>query len=114
MARHFFRRVRNFFGPSQRTRPRRVLRGMAELLEDRRVLAGFIAVGTDAGVLAEVRIFADNDDNDTYETEATGVGAFAFSPFQNFTGGARVAMGDFNGDQNDELVVAAGPGVDRT
>ncbi len=110
MARGFFARILIRFGQTKPMPRRRVLRGMAELLEDRRVLAGFIAVGTDAGVQAEVRIFADNDNNDTYETEATGVEAFAFSPFPSFTGGARVAMGDFNGDSNDELVVAAGPG----
>lgn len=41
-----------------------------ELLENRCVPAGFIAVGSDAGAIATVRIFADRDDNNTYETLA--------------------------------------------
>ncbi len=81
-------------------------------LEDRAMLAGFIAVGTDAGVPAEVRIFADRDDNDTYETFVgnSALAPFTFSPYPGFTGGVRVAMGDFDGDGNDELVTGAGPG----
>ena len=83
-----------------------------ECLEARNLLAGFIAVGTDAGVPAEVRIFADRDDNDTYETLVSGATSTptVFSPFPGFTGGVRVALGDFDGDNNDELVTAAGPG----
>src|SRR5262249_48137836 len=76
-----------------------------ELLEDRRVPAGFIAVGTDAGLVATVRLFADNDHNGTYETLDGGM-----QPFGSFTGGVHVALGDFDGDGNDELVTALGAG----
>jgi hypothetical protein len=88
------------------------LRWSLETLEDRAVPAGFIAVGTDAGVPAEVRIFADRDNNGTYETNVgtTTPQPFVFSPYPGFTGGVRVALGDFNNDGNDELVTGAGPG----
>jgi hypothetical protein len=95
-----------------RTLSPRAFRLQMEPLEDRSMLAGFIAVGTDAGVPAEVRIFADRDDNDTYETSVSSStpAPFTFSPYPGFTGGVRVAMGDFDGDGNDELVTGAGPG----
>jgi subtilisin-like proprotein convertase family protein len=88
------------------------LRHRIESLEDRCVPAGFIAVGTDVGVPAQVRIFADTDANGTYETAAPAglTQPIVFSPYPNFTGGVRVAMGDFDGDGNAELVTAAGPG----
>jgi subtilisin-like proprotein convertase family protein len=76
-----------------------------ELLEDRRVPAGFIAVGTDAGLVATVKLFADRDHNGTYETTTA-----VMQPFGSFTGGVRVALGDFDGDGNDELVTALGTG----
>src|SRR5262245_18077019 len=84
-----------------------------EAIEDRVVPAGLLAVGTDAGVPNVVRIYTDNDDNDTYETLAPGGGLQAadFSPYAGgFAGGVRVALGDFDGDGNVELVTAAGPG----
>jgi subtilisin-like proprotein convertase family protein len=88
---------------------KRVTRLDAESLGDRVMPAGFVAVGTDVGAVATVRVFADNDDNGTYETL---VGAFR--PFGDvFSGGARVAMGDFDGDGNDELAVAHGAGGHR-
>src|SRR5207248_2102508 len=94
---------------SNRQRP---FRPQLERVEDRLTPAGFVAVGSDVGVLAEVRIFTDTDANGTYETRApAGVAVpFTFSPYPGFTGGARVALGDFDGDGNDELVTAAGPG----
>ncbi len=95
--------------PPSRRLPGRRLR--LEPLEERWQLAGFVAVGSDVGVPSEVRIFADRDNNDTYETLVPGTDATAiFSPFGSFAGGVRVAFGDFDGDFNDELVCAAGPG----
>lgn len=82
-------------------------------LEDRTVpAADMLAVGTDAGVVAQVRVFVDRDDNGPYESPAPGTVAhpIAFTPFGSFSGGVRVAMGDFDGDGNDELVTAAGTG----
>jgi hypothetical protein len=67
-----------------------------------------IAVGTDAGTVATVRTFTDSDRDGTYETLAG-----EFQPFGGSTGGVRVAMGDFNGDGNDELVTAMGGGQSR-
>src|SRR5262245_39995109 len=92
------------------TRPKS-LRPSLALLEDRAVPAGFIAVGTDSGVPAEVRLFADRD-NDTYETNVSTSPSqpVVFSPYPGFGGGVRVAMGDFDNDGNDELVTGAGPG----
>jgi hypothetical protein len=87
-----------------------------DLLEERSLLAaGLIAVGTDIGTPAEVRIFTDRDSNGTYETRAPGSPAptTTFSPFPGFTGGVRVALGDFDRDGNDELVTAMGPGGSR-
>jgi subtilisin-like proprotein convertase family protein len=83
-----------------------------EGLEERAVPAGLLAVGTDAGVPATVRIFTDADLNGTYETLAPkGVAQpLDFAPYGGFTGGVRVALGDFDGDGNDELVTASGPG----
>src|SRR5688572_30059512 len=98
--------------PDGRAAALRHARPRLEHLEARALPAGFIAVGSDAGVPAEVRIFADRNDDDVYETQ---VGAATseptvFTPYRNFTGGVRVAMGDFDGDGNDELVTGAGPG----
>jgi hypothetical protein len=77
-----------------------------EALESRVLLAGrFIAVGTDVGIPAEVRIFMDTDGDHTYETLAA-----SFRPFGEFAGGVRIAFGDFDGDNSDEIAVAAGPG----
>ncbi|MCA9072542.1 MAG: VCBS repeat-containing protein, partial [Planctomycetaceae bacterium] len=78
------------------------------------LLTPFIVTGTDAGVRNEVRIFIDNSFpavDGKYELESTRLYAgYEFHPFELFTGGVRVATGDFNGDGNDQLVVAAGPG----
>lgn len=97
-------------GKNSRRRTGGVISPCIETLEDRKVLTQFIAVSTDAGVLNEVKILADNDQDGRYEAEVTGLPGFRFSPFGGFTGGVRVAFGDFDGDENDELVVAAGPG----
>lgn len=90
----------------------RLFRPRLEALEDRELPAGLVAVGTDGGTFATVRIFLDQDQNGTYETLAPGGGAqpVVFQPYGPFAGGVRLAFGDFNGDGNDELVTAAGPG----
>ncbi|HKB04845.1 MAG TPA: proprotein convertase P-domain-containing protein [Gemmataceae bacterium] len=91
-------------------RPNRPHRLEIDALEDRSVpAAGFVAVGTDAGPLATVRMFADHDINGTYETKAA-----EFNPFGVFKGGVRVALGDFDGDENDELVTVTGKGTAAT
>jgi len=71
-----------------------------------------LAVGTDAGVVAQVRVFVDRDGNGPYESLAPGIVSHpvTFTPYANFTGGVRIAMGDFDGDGNDELVTGAGTG----
>ncbi|MFL5327481.1 MAG: proprotein convertase P-domain-containing protein [Gemmataceae bacterium] len=81
-------------------------------LEERTLPAGFIAIGSDAGQAAVVRIRVDPNADGTYEAAApAGVGvAIDLHPFGAFAGGVRVAMGDFDGDGKDELVTAAGPG----
>jgi subtilisin-like proprotein convertase family protein len=68
--------------------------------------AGFVVAGsvtkTGAGI---VRVFADRDQNGSYEKLVQ-----EFSPYGNAKVGTgiRVALGDFNGDGNDELVTASG------
>src|SRR5262245_12467198 len=93
-------------------RTRRRFRPQVEGLEERAVPAGLLAVGSDAGVLSTVRIFTDLDLNGTYETLApkSADQPVEFAPYGGFTGGVRVALGDFDGDGNDELVTASGPG----
>ena len=90
----------------RRPRPR-TERRFLELLEGRTLLAGVIAVGTDAGPAAEVKLFTDTDGNGSYETDSTGG---VFRPFGAFAGGARVAIGNVDGVGRPELIVAAGPG----
>jgi hypothetical protein len=82
-----------------------------ESLEDRALPASMVAVGTDAGIISQVRVFVDRDDNGTYDTLAPGAvtNPVNFTPYGSFTGGARVVFGDFDGDFNDELVTGAGP-----
>ena len=60
-----------------------------------------VIVGADAGGAPHVKAF-------DAETMAEFASFFAFSP--GFTGGARVAAGDVNGDGADDIVTAAGPG----
>ncbi len=62
---------------------------------------GLIAVGADAGNLAQVNVF----------DRATGALRFSFLPFGTaFRGGVRVALGDVNGDGAVDVIAAAGPG----
>ena len=69
--------------------------------------ASFVVVGTKApSGLGVVRIYTDNDANRTYETLAD-----EYTPFSSSSltpDGLRVAAGDFDGDTNDEVAVAAG------
>jgi subtilisin-like proprotein convertase family protein len=66
--------------------------------------AGFIIAGSRNGSgFGLVRVFADNDNNNTYETLVE-----EFVPYASpVPGGVRVASGDFDGDGNDELVTAS-------
>src|SRR5262245_19806399 len=72
----------------------------------------FVITGADAGGGPHVIIRTDNDQNGTFETISDSF--YAFSPASPgaplFSGGVRVATGDFDGDGNDELVTAQGPG----
>jgi subtilisin-like proprotein convertase family protein len=52
-----------------------------------------------------INIFADNDLNGTYETKTS-----SFTPFIGYKGPISLAVGDFDGDQNAELVTAKGTG----
>jgi FG-GAP-like repeat/Proprotein convertase P-domain len=72
----------------------------------------FLVTGADAGGGPHVIIRADNDLNGTFETITDSFFAFppSFPGTPPFSGGVRVATGDFDGDGNDELVTAMGPG----
>jgi subtilisin-like proprotein convertase family protein len=65
--------------------------------------ATYLYSGTDAGVIATVSILADSNGDDVYETLYN-----PFQPFGPYKGGVRVATGDFDGDGNDEIVLATG------
>ena len=69
--------------------------------------ANFVVVGTKAASgLGIVRTYVDADLNGSYETLAD-----EFTPFNSASltpDGPRVAGGDFDGDGNDEIAVAAG------
>ncbi|MCA9067458.1 MAG: VCBS repeat-containing protein [Planctomycetaceae bacterium] len=61
-----------------------------------------LVTGAGEGGGPHVRVF---DGAASVETEVT-----SFFPFAGFTGGVRVATGDVNGDNVDEVIVGAGPG----
>jgi subtilisin-like proprotein convertase family protein len=65
--------------------------------------ATFLYSGTDAGTIATVSILADSNGDDVFETLYN-----PFQPFGAYKGGVRVATGDFDGDGNDEIVLATG------
>jgi hypothetical protein len=60
----------------------------------------YVAVGTDAGPVAEVKVFDAN----------TNTLKFDIKPYGGFTGGVRVALGDVNGDGVPDIITAPGPG----
>jgi hypothetical protein len=61
---------------------------------------GMLAVGSDAGPEAVVRVY----------DRATGELRFQLTPFPGFAGGVSVASGDVTGDGIADLIVGAGPG----
>jgi subtilisin-like proprotein convertase family protein len=65
---------------------------------------GFVIVGSkNSAGFGLVRVFADTDNNGTYETLVD-----EFVPYATTVGeGVRVGAGDFDGDGNDELVTAS-------
>ncbi len=65
-----------------------------------------VATGADAGAGPHVKVFARVMGSGPLEQRLSFM---AFDP--GFSGGVRVAMGDFNGDGIDDVVVAAGPGA---
>ena len=81
----------------------RSLPSSIEALELRIAPAGII-VAAGAGVVS-VFTDADLDTAHTYETMA-----YKFTPFAGYKGAISVAMGDFDGDGNDELITAKAAG----
>lgn len=75
-------------------------------LEDRLVPAGWLATAVDEGGPPHVIIRADT--NNDGRVDAIRASFYAFDPA--FRGGVRLTTADFDGDGNDELVTAAGPG----
>lgn len=59
-----------------------------------------LAVGTDAGVRSQVRVYNE-----------AGVLLYDLFPYDGFTGGVRVAMGDVTGDDVTDVITAAGAGA---
>src|SRR4051794_18523962 len=84
---------------------RRVLQ--VEQLERRDTPAGVLAIGTGAGAEPVVALFHDTN-NDGIPDGSPYAQFAVLSP--GFLGGVRVAVGNFVGDSNLEVAVAAGAG----
>src|SRR5436309_12357682 len=78
-----------------------------EPLEGRVVPAGVLAFGTGAGVPGRVALFHDQNNDGVPDGSAYAT----LAVFGSFTGGVRVAVGDFVGDSHLEVAVASGPGT---
>ncbi len=92
-----FRRWLSLATQSLDPKPKRGVRLRVEELEDRCVPStARIVVGTDAGQVAQVKVF-------------DGATTATLFPFGGFTGGVRVAAGDVTGDGKADYIVAAGP-----
>jgi hypothetical protein len=87
--------------------PNKTRRLVVEQLEDRVVPAGVIAVGSGPGVPPVVALFHDTN-NDGVPDGAPYAQFSVLDP--GFLGGVRVAVGNFIGNANLEVAVAAGPG----
>ena len=104
-----FRAPRNFNGPVVFTYSARTLDGS--------VSAATPAIINVIGPIRRVAIAADSGTNAspvvTVYDATTKAQLFVFNAFDpSFHGGVRVATGDFNGDNVDDIVVAAGGGAD--
>jgi len=66
--------------------------------------AGVFAVGSDSGISSEARL---------YDGQSLNAPIDLF-PYSTFNGGARVAIGDVNGDGRPDLIVAPGAGSTPT
>jgi len=101
--------LRSLFSRARRTTGGPSCRLRVEQLEGRVVPAGVIAVGSGAGVTGRVALFHDSNNDGVPD----GFSYATFNVFGDFTGGVRVAVGDFVGDSNLELAAATGPGAGR-
>jgi len=63
--------------------------------------AQIVVIGSDAGSAARVRV----------SDAVTGAAKFDLSPFPGFAGGVAVAVGDFNDDGTDDIVVSTATGA---
>ena len=100
--------LRSLFSSAPQATHRPVRRMLeVERLESRTVPAGVLAIGSGTGVAPQVALFHDTN-NDGVPDGA----AYATFPVlaPAFRGGVRVAVGNFVGNSNLEVAVAAGPG----
>jgi hypothetical protein len=97
-----FHTLRSWLGGRARN-PRRAnpVFSSLERLDDRIVpVARLTATGAAAGVAGIVNVY-----------DADGSVRYSITPYGDFTGGVRVAVGDVNGDGTSDVVTAPGPGL---